>query len=84
LRTTISLDPDTRALIERAMREHGLSFKEAVNGAIRAGLAPAGPGPRRYTKPRRLGPPRVDVIKALRVAGELEDEALGRQLSEGR
>ncbi len=84
MRTTITLDPDTRLLIERAMRERGLSFKDAVNEAIRAGLGPAEPGDRRYTTARRLGPPREDITKALSLAGELEDEALARRLAEGR
>ena len=84
MRTTVTLDPDTRLLIERAMRERGLSFKEAVNEAIRAGLGPAEPRGRRYTTARELGPARVDVTKALSLAGELEDEALARRLAEGR
>jgi hypothetical protein len=84
MRTTITLDPDTRLLVERAMRERGLSFKDAVNEAIRAGLGPAEPGGRGYTTPRTLGPARVDVTKALSLAAELEDEALARRLTEGR
>jgi hypothetical protein len=84
MRTTVSLDPDTQALIERAMAEHHLTFKQAVNEAIRAGLAPAQQRPRRYTVARALGPPRVDLTKALRIAGELEDDALSRRLAEGR
>lgn len=83
MRTTVTLDPDTRLLVERSMRERGLSFKDAVNAAIRAGLAPAA-GDRGYTTPRTLGPARVDITKALRLAGELEDEALTRRLTEGR
>jgi hypothetical protein len=71
-------------LVERAMCERGLSFKEAVNEAIRAGLGRDDPGARRYTTVRTLGPPRVDVTKALSLAGELEDEALARRLTEGR
>jgi hypothetical protein len=84
LRTTLTLDPDSRLLIERAMRERGLSFKEAVNEAIRAGLGPAEPGGGGYTTARTLGPARVDITKALSLAGELEDEALTRRLTEGR
>jgi hypothetical protein len=84
MRTTVTLDSDTRLLVERAMRERGLSFKEAVNDAIRAGLGTAGPGTRAYTTPRELGPARVDLTKALRLAAELEDDALARRLSEGR
>jgi hypothetical protein len=82
VRTTVTLDPDTRMLVERAMRERGLSFKDAVNEAIRAGLA--APGARTYTTPRDLGPARVDLTKALQIAGQLEDEALARRLAEGR
>jgi hypothetical protein len=82
MRTTVTLDPDTRMLVERAMRERGLSFKDAVNEAIRAGLA--APGALAYTTPRDLGPARVDLTKALQIAGQLEDEALARRLAEGR
>jgi hypothetical protein len=84
VRTTITLDPDTRLLVERAMRERGLSFKDVVNEAIRTGLGSVDPGGAHYTTPRTLGPPRVDVTKALNIAGELEDEALARRLTEGR
>jgi hypothetical protein len=83
MRTTVTLDPDTRLLIERAMRERGLSFKEAVNDAIRTGLAPPQTD-HGYTRSRTLGPARVDLTKALELAGRLEDEALGRRLAEGR
>ncbi len=84
MRTTITLDPDSRLLVERAMRERGWTFKEAVNEAIRAGLgAPAAPG-RSYTTPRKLGPARVDLTKALRVAADFEDDALVRRLDERR
>lgn len=82
MRTTITLDPDARALVERAMRERGLSFKEAVNEAIRAGLG--GAGAETYTTPRRLGPARVDLTKALGLAAALEDDELARRLAEGR
>jgi hypothetical protein len=84
MRTTVTLDPDTRLLVERLMQERGLTFKQAVNEAIRAGLAPSSSEKLRVTKPRTLGPARVDMTKALRLAGELEDEAIARRLTEGR
>ncbi len=84
VRTTVTLDPDTQLLVERAMRERGLSFKQAINEAIRAGLGPPAATPRSYTTPRELGPARVDLTLALRVAAELEDDALARRLEEGR
>jgi hypothetical protein len=82
MRTTVTLDPDTRLLVERAMRERGLSFKDAVNAAIREGLGPTQPGERRYTTPRTLGPAHSDLTKALSLASELEDDALARRLAE--
>jgi hypothetical protein len=84
VRTTITLDPDTRVLVERAMRERGLSFKDAVNEAIRAGLGPSTAAAGAYTTPRDLGSPRVDLTKALQLAGELEDDELARRLAQGR
>ena len=84
MRTTVTLDPDTRLLVERAMRQRGLSFKDAVNEAIRAGLGSPSSEGAGYTTPRDLGPPRVDLTKALQIASDLEDEALARRLTEGR
>ena len=85
MRTTITLDEDSRLLVERAMRERGLSFKDAVNDAIRAGLGthrPAGsPDP---TTPRDLGTPRVDLTQALLIAAQIEDDAQARGLAAGR
>lgn len=66
------------------MRERGLTFKQAVNEAIRAGLGGSASVPRSYTTPRNLGPARVDLTKALQVAADLEDDALTRRLTEGR
>lgn len=84
MRTTVTLDPDARLLVERAMRERGLSFKDTVNEAIRAGLGDSPAKPRSYTTARKLGPARVDLTKALGLAEQLEDEALARRLAEGR
>jgi hypothetical protein len=80
----VTLDPDTRLLVERTMRERGLTFKEAINAAIRAGLAPEPEQRRSYTTTRELGPARVDLAKALDLAGRLEDDVLARRLAEGR
>lgn len=84
MRTTVTLDPDARLLIERAMRERGLSFKDALNEAVRAGLGARSEAPLSFTTPRNLGPARVDLTKALRTAGDLEDDELARRLAERR
>ncbi|HET7571970.1 MAG TPA: hypothetical protein VFJ77_04790 [Gaiellaceae bacterium] len=82
MRTTVTLEPDVETLIKRLMRDRGLSFKEAVNTAIRAGAA-AGRGPAApfETPTFRLGRPAVPLEQALRLAGELEDAELGRRLA---
>ena len=41
MRTTVTLDADTELLVRRRMRERGISFKQALNDAIRAGLTGA-------------------------------------------
>jgi hypothetical protein len=81
MRTTVTLDPDVYALIQRLMRERGLSFKEAVNFAIRSGIAEPKPAGAERTPTFDLGVPQVPLEKALRLAGELEDEELVRKLA---
>lgn len=66
------------------MRERGLSFKDAVNQAIRAGLVDRPAGGQSYTTPRALGPARVELTKALGLAARLEDDVLAARLAEGR
>lgn len=83
MRTTVTLDPDVEVLLRNAMRERGLSFKEALNQAIRAGLRVQPPergGPVRF-KTYRMGlNPRLNLDKALELAGELEDQEITRKL----
>ena len=38
MRTTVTLDPDVEVLVRKAMRERRLSFKAALNQAVRDGL----------------------------------------------
>jgi hypothetical protein len=80
VRTTITLEPDVHALVRKLMRERGIGFKEAVNVAIRTGLAPAESEPSR-TPTFDLGEPAIPVDKALQLAGALEDEELVRKLA---
>lgn len=82
MRTTITLDPDVEALVRKAMSERGLSFKQAVNEAIRAGLAPRSDQPPTGTRTFRMGfNPTISLDKALRLAGQLEHEELIRKLA---
>lgn len=75
MRTTVTLDADTEQLIRRRMREQKVSFKQALNDAIRDGCA--GRPPSRFETPARsLGAPTVNLDRALQIAAELEDDAL--------
>lgn len=85
MRTTITLDPDTIALIRRRMKEKGLSFKQAVNEAIRAGLGGSTePRPPFRTRTAAMGQPTVSLDRAVQLAGELEDEELVRKARLGK
>ena len=79
MRTTVTLDADVEALVRRSMRERGLTFKQAVNLAIREGLSTGSREPVR-TPTFPMGNPSVPLTKALQLAGELEDEELSRKI----
>jgi len=82
MRTTVTLDPDVEARLRQVMRERGLSFKEALNAAIRAGLSSARATSRPF-KQRTFNmglKPGVDLIRALQLAGGLEDEEILRKM----
>lgn len=81
MRTTVTLDPDTDAMVRRLMRERGLTFKQAVNVAIRSGAAPRGRAAPVVTPTFDMGLPAVPLDKALRIAADLEDEELVRKLA---
>ena len=84
MRTTVTLDPDVEALIRRAMAAQGVSFKRALNNAIRAGLTPAPPSTRYRLHARHLGQASVPLTRALQLASELEDEEIARKLAVGK
>lgn len=76
MRTTVTLDPDTEQLVRRRMEERGVSFKQALNDALREALGSrAGRAPFR-TPVYDLGSPAVNLDRALQLAAEIEDEEL--------
>ena len=83
MRTTITLDPDVQALIRTAMKERGISFKEALNFAVRAGLTQARPKRRRFVQKSYSlgGDQNFRWDKALDAAAAIEDEELGRKFA---
>ena len=57
MRTTVVLEPDVQAAVDRMRRDEGIGVSEALNRLARAGLAPAGTGRRKRFVQRtaRLG-----------------------------
>jgi hypothetical protein len=84
VRTTVTLDPDTLTLVQEQMQRRGVSFKVALNDAIRAGLGRSGASAGSFTtRSADLGVATVNLDKALQLAGELEDEELIRRMRVG-
>ncbi len=78
MRTTLTLDDDLAALLKQRAADLGVSFKEMLNRAVRAGLGremePAGASAPR-TIPHSFGfRPGVDLDKLNQLADELEAE----------
>lgn len=77
------IDPDLAAKLRGIARERGVSFREALNAVLRAGMSRRGglaPRPYRLAA-RRLGlRAGIDLAKALRLASALEDEETIRKL----
>jgi hypothetical protein len=86
VRTTVTLDDDVAAALQAAMRERGVSFKEALNTAVRAGLSDANSPSRPY----RVTPfhaevqPGIDLRKINRLMADWEDEEIVRKLELGK
>jgi hypothetical protein len=63
-RTTLSLDPDVAAALDRRRRDRGTTLKSEVNGLLRAGLEvasrPAEPPEHFETEALPLGKPRLE------------------------
>jgi hypothetical protein len=79
MRTTVTLDLDVERLLRAAMRERGISFKEALNGAVRVGLLQARSGRKRrfVQKTFSLGSEQhFRWEKALAAAAAIEDEEI--------
>ncbi len=80
MRTTLTLDSDVAALLNRLLKARKTSFKQLVNDALRLGLQSLGTSPpkrkRYYTRQVDLGPclvGNVDNIAEVLAIGEGED-----------
>jgi hypothetical protein len=79
MRTTVTLDDDVVQLIRRRMAERQVSFKKALNDAVRDGAASRRAPHKFVTRTADLGVPTVNLDRALQIAAELEDEELIRR-----
>lgn len=79
MRTTVTLDADTEQAVRRAMQERGVSFKQALNDAIRRGAGAVDATPF-TTATAAMGLPTVPLDRALQLAGDLEDDELVRRM----
>ena len=86
MRTTITLDADVAARLREFAHRKGISFKQAVNDAVREGLSsPAVLRAEPFHQPTfSLGRVRVDLTKALALATDLEDQEHVAKLGRGR
>jgi ribbon-helix-helix CopG family protein len=82
MRTTVTLDADVAAKLKAVARARGISFKQALNQAVRAGLGGPRRSGRRFAQPTQpMGlRPGFDLDKALKLASALEDEEIARKI----
>ncbi len=77
VRTTVTLEEDLALRLREAARARGISFKAAINEAIRAGLADPPDARPFHIDPRPLGlRAGIDLTKANALAAQLEDDEL--------
>jgi hypothetical protein len=75
----VTLDDDVAQLLRQRMARQQVSFKQALNDAVRDGAA-GRPAPQKFrTRTADLGVPTVNLDRALQLAAELEDEELIRR-----
>ena len=80
MRTTVTLDPDAEQIVRRRMRERGLSFKDAINDAIRSAVMTAAPREPFRTEVSALGESHANLDRALQIAADIEDDELIRKM----
>ncbi len=85
MRTTVRIDDDLMRELNEQAHEEGVPFTKVVNRALREGmiaLREARKPARPYReKVFRMGPPKVDLTKALVLAALLEDAEVREKLA---
>ena len=84
MRTTLTIDDDLAAILQRDSKRKGLTFKVLVNTALRRGLADEqilDPPSAVVTRPHSFGfKPGIDLDKLNQLADELEAESFASKL----
>ena len=86
MRTTITLDNDVEVLLDKLVQERSLSFKQAVNFAIREGLAPRGSNCTPFVqRTHDFGPCLMPAFNSTQGLSDwIEDEAILRKMDLGK
>ena len=79
MRTTVTLDDDLAVALEELRKREGLSFKAAINRAIRLGIqtTSAPPKPKKYRTPTKALGLRtgIDPLRLNALVDEMETDA---------
>ena len=88
MRTTIDLDESLLARLRDEAHREGVSFRALLTRVILRGLEPPSPTKNVEYKPPSfsMGQVRegINLVKALQLAGDLEDEEIIRKMTLGR
>lgn len=84
MRTTLTIDPDVAARLDREMKRSGLGLKAVVNEALRVGLGmtdkPVEPRPFRVEAHHFGFRPGIDLDRLNQLVDELEAEEVAKKL----
>jgi hypothetical protein len=88
MRTTVRIDDDLLRQLKQRARQENTSLTHVMNRAIRNGLKEATTTAHRSRRFRQkthdMGPPLVDLTKALALAAQLEDDEIIKKLKLGK
>lgn len=87
MRTTIDLDDVLLTRLRDEAHREGVSFRALLHRVILRGLEPPSVKEVRYVAPSySMGEVRegINLVKALQLAGDLEDEEIIRKMTRGR
>jgi len=82
VRTTLRIDDELLDELKERARAEGISLAELANQVLRAGLRAKRPSRKRVRIPVvDMGPPKLDLDRALQIADDLENEEILRKLA---